>query len=65
MAKILVKVPGAEPREVDAQTVGEARGRLGLEGGHIAQLNGATVKDDQPLQDSQFLTFMANVKGGR
>ena len=64
MALIKVKILGnPEVKEYDANTVGELKKQLGLEG-YQASVNGTAQGDDFSPESASLVTFAKAVKGG-
>jgi hypothetical protein len=63
MAKVIVKVLGSAPREIDADSVGELKSELGLDS-YSASVNGDPADSSTELSEGQLVTFAPSVKGG-
>lgn len=63
MAKIHAQVLGGSIKEIEAETVGEAKRLMGAEK-HAATVNGESADDDQDLNDFEFISLAPAVKGG-
>ena len=63
MASVIVKVQGAQPKEEQAETLGELKRKLGM-GTFQATINGDPENDDSyQLEDYQVVTLTEKVKG--
>ena len=65
MAQVAAKVMGGSLQEKDAETVGDLKESMNLEGNYSAQVNGEPADDDTQLRDRDFVTFTKSVKGGK
>ena len=65
MAQVAAKVMGGSLQELDAETVGELKDIMGLEGTYSAQVNGESADDETQLRSRDFVTFTKSVKGGK
>lgn len=63
MAKIVVKVLGSAPKEIDASTVGGVKTALSLSN-YTANVNGEPADDNASLSEMDFVTLSPAVKGG-
>ncbi len=63
MAKVTVCVLGGTPTNIEAQTIGDVKRRLGLDN-YTASVNGAPRGDEQQLADYQYVSLAPAVKGG-
>lgn len=65
MAKVHVKVSGGAVQEVEAATLGQLKAKLDV-AKHTATIDGnAQSSDTYELQDFQFVTLTAPVKGAK
>lgn len=64
MASVVGKVVGGQPQEHTADTVGELKGKMNLDGNYSAQVNGEPASMGDSLNDYDFVTFTQSVKGG-
>lgn len=63
MAKVIVRVVGQNPREVEAGTVGELKRNLGLNN-YTASINREPASDGDVLEDDDLVLLAPSVKGG-
>lgn len=63
MAKVYAKVTGGSVQEIQANTVAEAKNKLGLTGNYSAVVNGESAGDDYDLNDDEIIVFAQNTKG--
>lgn len=63
MAKVIVRVVGQNPREVEASTVGEVKRTLGLNN-YTASVNREPASDGDGLTDDDLVLLAPSVKGG-
>lgn len=63
MAKVIVRVVGQNPREVEAGTVGELKRNLGLNN-YTASINREPASDGDGLEDDDLVLLAPSVKGG-
>lgn len=64
MAKVVAKVLGGAPRDVEGTTVADVRAAMGAHT-HTAMVDGRAAQDSQVLEDNQYLSFSPAVKGGQ
>lgn len=65
MAKVITQVVGgAVKQDVQATTVGGLRASLGLDKSYTAKVNKESRSDEHELEDGDFISFAASVKGG-
>ena len=63
MATIIAQVIGGTAKPQTASTVGEVKASMNLGDTYQASINGEPVENDTPLEDGNFVTFAAKVKG--
>lgn len=63
MAKVIAKVIGGQPKEMDAESVADLKAQLSLTN-YTASVNGSTVEDGYELTDYEFVSLSPSVKGG-
>lgn len=63
MASVVACVLGGRPQRKEAETVGDLRDLMNLDG-HKASVQGEPVDDDYELEDEDFVSFAPSVKGG-
>lgn len=62
MAKVVVKVTGGTPTEIDACTVGDIKKKFSLLN-HTASVNQEPAADDYRLNDDDYVSLAPAVKG--
>lgn len=62
MAKVIAKVVGGSPKEMEATTVGNLKTQMGLTN-HTATVNGEPENDTYELSDYEFVDFAVAAKG--
>lgn len=60
---VTVKVLGGDTKVIEAQTVREAKQKLGVPS-HTASVNGQPARDEDELAEYSFVTLAPAVKGG-
>lgn len=63
MAKVQVQVAGGSIRQVEADTVAEAKAAVSAEG-YTATVNGDPADDNYELSDYEFVALAKQVKAG-
>lgn len=64
MAKVSVKVSGGALKELEVDTIKEARIELGLDKTYTATVNGEPEDDGYETNDFEYIVFAPAVKGG-
>lgn len=61
---VVASVLGGTPKRLSANTVGEVKGLLQLQGAYTASLNGDPAEDGDAVGAEDFVSFAPAVKGG-
>ncbi len=61
---VTAQVLGGTPKVITAETVQDALNALNLTGNYTASINGETAELTDTLEDYNFVSFAAAVKGG-
>lgn len=65
MASIIVATVGGSPQRVEANSVADARRKVGLADTYTALVNGEPANADTMLSAEDYVSFSPSVKGGK